>query len=685
MTEAIKNERLGSNMNIRKILLTATASLLTVSSLIGCGVKGDIPYGGEEGRYVSSVTPLAYKYGEAEKELLAADGLFCDFEGEAVGTKYESDATSTITSGIFAYRPKLSVFNVVSSEDGNALKYERSSESAAQNTDPHIDIELGGRIPARADFVAEFDIMPENGNAKITVLQAIYRPESGRIISAGMDIVNGRLQLDGKSIADIPNGEFTKIACVYHQSAGTVDVYVNGYMVDYGVPYIKQSDAGHTPSQIRMIRADSGECGALLDNVAVYRGSEPKYVSAVSESDIKVVREYRFEGAEGTYSGESGFSVKAEKSTYNIIKTPDGRSVLKNGVISSEAMSLSTEGVESIFCFSSEIYLTSDNCDYTLAAFFGTEWTSVLEIRGNTLWNALEDESVYSLEKHKWVRVDLFVDGVKNICAVYVNGYRYVDSAPVPSDALTKMNSIRIGATSTPENGYSVYLDNVRLYNATGVLGYKGSAVDSIEKVYTVISPADYSGIRATVESELEITDAVHGTGDTTARISGFTKNYNISLNNIGLTKQKTGDYDLRGIDSVRIRYYSPRNAGRTFVLIFDCGNVFKDKTTGKCYYDGNWKDVGNSTFTCDAYPGVKAEKQWSYYHYNLKLDNEGWATVTIPLASLTGTRLPDWSHVEGIRLESTGWTLATLNEATLLPDEKAEYYIDTVELIAHG
>ena len=207
-----------------------------------------------------------------------------------------------------------------------------------------------------------------------------------------------------------------------------------------------------------------------------------------------------------------------------------------------------------------------------------------------------------------------------------------------------------------------------------------------VETVYTVVSPENFGGIKGELATELTITDEVKGSGANTAMLSGYTKRYNISLNDIGLTKQATGDYDCNGIDAIRIRYYSPQNAGRTFVLIFDCGNVYRDTKTGVCYYDGNWKDAGNSTFTCDKYPGVKAEKQWSYYNYMLKLDSEGWATVTISLSSFGGTRIPDWAHVEGIRLECQGWGMDTANNATtILPDSKARYYIDTIELITYG
>lgn len=673
-------------MNFRKFLLTATASLLTVSSLIGCGAKELPTLSGEEVGCLNEIMPLAYKYGAAEKELLAADGVFCDFEGYAEGAKYKADDETVFTEDIFTFRPKKSSFEIVSSEDGRALRFERSASSASANTDPHIDVEILNKIPAKTDMVAEFDVMPMTDGGKMEFLQIIYRPSTGRINSAGLLYENGELKLDGKKIADVPKGEFTKIACVFHQSAGIIDVYVNGYMVDYSVPYLKAADIGYAPHQIRLIRSGNGECSALVDNVAAYRGSEPKYISKVSESDIKLVREYRFEGAEGAYAGENGFTVKKEKSTYNIIKTPDGHSVLKHSVGGSESMVLSTEGSEAIRCFSAEVYLTSDKTDYTLAAFFGVEWTSVLEIRGTTLWNALDERAVYDLGKNRWAKIDLFIDGVKNTCSIYVNGYRYVDGAPISTSVLTKMNSIRIGATSTPESPYSVYLDNLRFYNATGVLGYKGMATHGMETVYTVASPADFSAMKNDKAGELTITDAVKGSGDTTALLTGFTTRVNIALGNCGLAKQVTGDYDFTNIDAIRIRYYSPKNAGRTFVLIFDCGNVYKDLSKGTLYYDGSWKKGSDGSYTCDKYPGVKAEQQWSYYNYMLTLDSEGWATVTVPLTSFASTRLPDWTHVEAIRLECQGWNLETnQNATTILPDSKAEYYFDTVELITYG
>ena len=671
-------------MNIKKLLLTATASVLTVSSIIGCGAKVP-PVIESEDRYVTSATPLAYKYSETEKANLASSGLFYDFDNESVGTKYQNEDEGSLASGIFSYRPKWSTFEIVSSEDGNALRYERGATSVQMSKDPHIDVEIKNAIAAREDFVAELDIWVENSDIALQLLQTIYRPSSGNIFGAAIYIENGALTMNDKKIADIPTGEFVKIACVMHQSEGTLDVYVNGYMVEYRLPYIKSSNVGHNPMQVRLVHSSEGSGVVFVDNVAVYKGSEPKYISKVSESDIKVVREYRFEGSEGEYKGENGLTLKPEKSTYNIIKTPDGRSVLKNVVKGADLMSLSTEGTEQIRCFTAEVYITSEDTDYTLAAFRGDTWSSVLEIRGTTLWNAIEEKAICELSVQKWAKIDLFIDGIKNICSVYVNGYRYVDGIEVSSSVLTKMDSIRIGATSTPDSEYTVYLDNVRLYNATGVLGYKGALPNGVETVYTVVSPADFSVINPATETELTITDEVKGSGEQTAKLSGFTSRYTIGLKNTGLTKQATGDYDLTDIDAIRIRYYSPKNAGRTFVLIFDCGNVYRDTKNGTCYYDGSWKKGSDGNYTCDKYPGVKAEQQWSYYHYMLTLDSEGWATVTIPVTAFVGNRLPDWSHVESIRLEAQGWNLSTnQNATTLLPDSKAEYYLDTVEIITY-
>lgn len=680
---------MGLNMNVKKLLLTATASILTVSSLMGCGVKGELPTGSEGNGYINEITPLAYKYGEAEKELLAADGIFSDFENESIGTKYTAMDEGTVASGFLSYRPKQSVYEIVSSEDGNALRYERGASSDASSKDPHIDVELSNNIPARTDFVAEFDIMPETDVPKAMLMQIIYRPSSGRIVSSGISLEGTELKCDGKVLATLPKDSFTKIACVMHQAEGTFDIYVNGYMVDYGIQYLKNTDIGHTPTQVRMITSNTGTFGVLFDNVAVYRGSEPKYISRVSEEDIRVVRQYRFDGNEGAYGGESGFTLNPEKSTYNIIKTPDGRSILKNTVKGADMGAVDASGCEKIRCFSAEVYLTSADNDYTLAAFRGGSWTSVLEIRGTTLWNAIEEKAVYDIGIGKWARIDLFIDGVKNVCAIYVNGYRYVDGAPVPAEVLTQMDSIRIGATSTPEKEYTVYLDNIRLYNATGVLGYKGVAGNGVETVYTVISPDNYSYIKGETEGELTITDEVKGSGETTAKLSGFKGRFTLDLSGTGLTKQASGDYDFSGIDAIRFRIYSPENAGRAFVLIFDCGTVYRD-ANGKDYYDGKWVEK-NGKFTCDKYPGVVATKAtdsngWSYYHYIATFDINGWATFTLPMTMFKGNRAPDWRHIEKIRIDCNGWNMdKNENSTTVLPDNKAVYYIDTVELIVYG
>ncbi len=675
-------------MNIKKLLLTATASVLTVSSIIGCGAKMP-PQTETVGDRVTHADPLAYKYGDEEKTQLASEGLFTDFENESIGTKYQNEDEGTVSSGIFSYRPKWSVFEVTSSEDGNALRYERGESSNAQSKDPHIDLELGGKIPAKTDFVAEFDIMPENNVTKAALMQIIYRPTSGRVVSTGLSLEGTELKVDGNTVASVPVDTFTKIACVMHQSEGTYDVYVNGYMVDYGIQYLKAADRGHTPTQVRVITSVTGVFSALFDNVAVYRGSEPKYISNVSESDIELLREYRFDSVEGEYKGENGLTLKPEKSTYNILKTPDGRSVLKNTVKGADLMSLSTEGAKKIRCFTAEVYLTSEETDYTLAAFRGESWTSVLEIRGTTLWNAIEEKAICELSLQKWAKIDLYIDGVKNICAIYVNGYRYVDGTAVSAEVLEKMDSIRIGATSTPAEEYSVYLDNVRFYNATAILGYKGNVLNGVETVYTLASPSDYSYVSSTVAGEMTVTDEVKGSGDTTVKLTGFTGRFEFSLAGSGLTKQSTGDYDLTGIDAIRFRLYSPANAGRSFVVLFDCGTVYRD-SNGRDYYDGKWVE-NNGKFTCDKYPGVVATKAtdnngWSYFHYIATFDVNGWATFTLPATFFKGNRAPSWQHIEKIRIDCNGWNMEkNENETNVLPDNKAVYYLDTVELVVYG
>jgi len=674
-------------MNIKRFLLTATALVLTSATLVGCSANREIPPFSPEKEHLNEVMPLAYKYSEKEKELLAAGGLFCDYENEGVGTEYTGGAEEKVQIGIFTYRPKLSTFEVISSKDGNALLFERSAETAKNNKDSHIDLELASKIPAKSDFVAEIDIMPAAGDANVSLLQTIYRPSYGNVFGARLTVEKGELKWDGETLANISDDEFTKIACVMHQSEGTLDVYVNGYMVRYGLQYIKSSDIGHEPKQVRVIHSQSGEGSYIVDNIAAYRGSEPKYISRVSESDIEVVREYRFEGAEGRFEGDGGITVSDEKSTYNIIKLPDGRGALKNTVKSGETMALSVEGADAIRCLSTEVYITSDNCDYMLASFVGADWTPVLEIRGATLWNALQDREICELDVQKWVRIDIFTDGVRNTCSVYVNGYRYVDNVAVSASVLSQMRLIRIGGNSTPEKEYAVYLDNIRLYNATGVLGYKGIAPNAETKLYTVVSPDNYSYVTPSTAGELTVTDEVKGGGETVAKISGFKGRFVFTFGGTGLSKQETGDYDLTDIDAIRIRYYAPENAGRSFVLIFDCGTVYAD-ASGKLYYDGSWKKGKDGKYTCDKYPGVvattaKDDNGWSYFHYIITLDSEGWATVTLPMTMFIPNRAPDIRHIERIRMDSNGWDLEKKqNLNTLLPDSKAVYYIDTVELI---
>ena len=234
-------------MNLKKILLATTASLLAVSAIIGCGAKPVPVSDTEKVAAVSNVTQLAYKYGAEEKAHLAAEGLFYDFDGESVGTVYSNEDVGTVSSAIFSYRPKWSDFEVVASEDGNALRYERNAVSAQRDVDPHIDVELGQTIPEKTDFVAEFDFKSTSEDSDFGIIQTIYRPSSGNVFGTALHIKNNVLYWQESQITTLPEGEFSKIACVMHQSVGTLDVYVNGYLVEYGLRYIEAKNIGHLP------------------------------------------------------------------------------------------------------------------------------------------------------------------------------------------------------------------------------------------------------------------------------------------------------------------------------------------------------------------------------------------------------------------------------------------------------
>ena len=676
-------------MDIKKFFTAATAVVLTSCSLIGCA--GGKPIGdlADKSTVDGNVTDTAYEYTQDEADQLYSFGKFEDYENVTVGTKYEMEGDTTVSAGSFSYRPKWSVFQVVEDEGDHALKFQRNAVSNSKGLDPHFDMELKNHIKAGNTFVAEMDIKLITEKADIRVLQTIYRPAGqSTVFCAYLEIKNGKLSLGDKIIADIPVGEYVKIACVMDQKNGLMDVYVNGYMVYYGYTYIKSTEYSKNcdPAQIRFLYSNSGECTVMADNVAVYTANTPMYIAKVTESDIKTVGKFEFDSPLGKYNGEKGLTVSAGKSTFNIINTPDGRGILEYKATTEGVSYFSVSAVdcEAMWNYSTEIYLTEEYNDFSLAAIYGSEWVSVLEIRGTVLYDCLQNVAVKDIGVDQWVKVDLFVNGMKNTYDICVDGYRYIDDAPIKASVINSIISINVGVNNVPERDTVYYFDSIHLYNATDILGCIGNSTKSVEKVYTVISPDNYSWARGEEASEVTVTDEVKGTGANTLKYAGFTKRLQLGLGGTGLTKQATGDYDFNGIDAIRISFYAPQNAGRTFVLILDCGDVYSD-ANGNKYYDGTWKKNGNN-YVSDKYPGVTATtKEWSYYNLFVTFDSEGWATMTVPRASFSSTRSPDWAHVESIRLEPTGWKLETeYNHDALLTDEKAVYYIDSVELIVY-
>ncbi|MBQ9117490.1 MAG: hypothetical protein IJY04_10755, partial [Clostridia bacterium] len=467
-------------MKVKKIATACISTLLALSALCGCakgGIEAEFADGGKG--VTPTVDELSYIYTDGEKQELSGKGIMLDFENKSVGTTYTAanESGASVKDGSITYRPKLSTFEIIESIDGKALKYVRDSVSAADSGDPHLDLEINGTAKAGEDFVVEMDIMMLDGSAVIKMFQPIYRPSSGAVFCAYMTVKDGIVSFSGKDIARLSKDEFTKFAMVVHQGNNTVDVYVNGYMVSYGVKYAGSDVTSVDPAQIRLVHSESGQGSYVLDNIALYKGVEPYYVSKVTEENVEMLAEYDFNGAAGAYAGESGMTVSAEKSSIDIIKTPDGRSALRYGAVAGDGngyIQMAVNGLGSMWNFSTKCYVSGEYSDFNLLSMIGNALTPVLNISGTVLYDELADRAVCDLGVGRWNTVDFYVDETKRVYRVIVNGYQYTAERPITAELLDSMIAIRMGISHADED-FSVYIDDMRIYNATGVIGYYGA------------------------------------------------------------------------------------------------------------------------------------------------------------------------------------------------------------------
>ncbi|MBR2459845.1 MAG: hypothetical protein IKB34_01250, partial [Clostridia bacterium] len=472
-------------MRSRKIVTACVALVLVLVTLCGCGrvaidavvVEGDSLPG-------VMAEPLGYSYSEEEKKEIAAGGILYDFENKPVGTVFEGeDGEVSHSDGKLIYRPKFTKYKVVNSLCGKALMFERGAESAEAKADPFIDFEFDGSIESGVDFVVEMDVMPTECNMTVQLMRLIYRPTSGVVFCAYMTYKDGELKLNDNRIATLSASELTKIACVFHQSRNAVDIYINGYMVTYGVPYSGTDVKNEKPSQIRLIQASEGTGSFTVDNVAVYKGGVPFYVSRVTDNDIELLREYRFEQADGAYTGEQGMTVSAGNSSIYIKKTPDGRKTLRYGGVSGSGngyLQVSAAGKGSMWNYSMAVYATSEETELSLVALIGSSLTPFLTLSGSVLTDELQGQAVCDLGIGRWNTLDLFFDEIALTYDLMINGYTYAADCPISSALLSGLVGLRTGIVGA-DRDFSVYLDNIRLYNATGGVGYRGAYPGGIE------------------------------------------------------------------------------------------------------------------------------------------------------------------------------------------------------------
>lgn len=664
----------------------AVALLTIAGTLGGCGAVGKTEITALPMQGVSETTELSYSYSDTQKTFISENGVFEDFEKYRLGESYTADTNSQVKLDVLSLRPKLSTFQIADGgeEHGNVFAYKRDNASANAGSDAHMDVEIASAIPAGVDFVVEADVKLGGQYAlSASVFQVIYRPSEGNIFGNQLKLdANGRLKADDQVIGMLGNDEFVRVSIVVHQTTSKADIYVDGQIVYTGFAYTNKTVATYTPMQIRLITSSSGTGSVLFDNIAVYKGSKPLARSLETNSFEMLVSD-TFDGVgENEYNGNgAGITVNKNGLAVNGAVLPDGRDVIKFSASADEEGSVlvSSNKLGDEWSFSTELYPLSDSGCLEILLNGGE---SLLKLSGRKLTDTQTGKTVYTVGKGKWLSLAVHVDKNSGAYDVCIDGYMYISSRKL---ALGADGCTGIKLAASKGNGeLGLLIDDLKLYNSNGIIGYKGECLEAIESVTEILGYGSYGGVTGN-DGGIEITDEIKGSGAGTLKLNGLNGNIDISLANSELDTID-GYADLSGYDAIRLRFYAPQNSARTVMLLIESGIAYTD---GKNYYYGNdWGKNGSGKYTSASHPNVYADivegNGWSYYSYRLCFDGDGWCTVTIPLSAFGISRAPSWSHIEKMSITVTGWNLESSNVNALLPAENSVCYIDVLELISY-
>lgn len=584
---------------------------------------------GEAGiaRQQSGVTDASYTGGKLD--MVTKNNFYVTFDDLERGTKYASEESeSTFKYNCLSLVAKKTTFYVDASEDGNALRYYRSKNSAG--VDPYIDLDVDGRISSNR-YVCQVDLkMAGDYNMSGGILQVIYRA-SGKsgIFWNPMSLDNkGNIVLGGKTIGSISKNRYTNVAVAVDVAARKYEVYINGKYA--AATELKAGDmTGYAFSDVRIVQTGGNQSGGLyVDNIALYEGKYP--VSIIPDENTAITVNESFEAlGTGEYSGT--ILGATSQAALTVKQSADGNKFLSAKLSYTEAVIAVPRGGigNDDFIFSVDVYKNNNSASMTMKVGY-FDFVTV----GKDGAIIVGGSEVFRIAGEEWVNISVAVRA-DSFC-VFVDGILCGEGDSDP-DLDTASLVLRGNA------GDELKLDNIKMYRAFFPINYAGTMPESSFTVYSAENFDIMGGnCRASVdvigEHELaKITDI------------GQNKVMDIRLEDTGL------DGNLGQYDTLRMTFYCPEAYNYALLCVLDCG---------------------------------QQSGGWSYYSDYICLDEKGWFTITLDLKEFASARTPDFSLINAISFYNRGWNFddkgGEYNSEKWgnASESELEIYIHSIELV---
>ena len=164
-------------------------------------------------------------------------------------------------------------------------------------------------------------------------------------------------------------------------------------------------------------------------------------------------------------------------------------------------------GVKHQFVIEYDLYIETPSEDMpinlatmSMAGATGTAWNGAFKIQGkdNGLFVNGGDKAVTNLKSKTWYHIAVTVDIDKKVSSLWIDGKSVSKDAPFTKEIASDLvRFIRVGYANSKATAGAMYLDNVKVYNATAPRAYTPAAPQTadIAVVLAAVSAVAASGV----------------------------------------------------------------------------------------------------------------------------------------------------------------------------------------------